>query len=148
MAWSMSLLYALIIIPLEMIFNNYAKCEFFHSSVMSHFVCQISCLITDKLIIPQSWLTVATGHYFHLIAVTSQVDNQNLCFKLDGKKKFSLKFKSGRAAFLGRLWNGKSGEKFHYLCTPLLPPFWCAAESSLIIKPMNPYLSTPDLFVW
>lgn len=101
----------------------------------------ISCLITDKLIIPQSWLTLPTGHYFHLIAVTSQDDNENLCFKLDGKEEFSLKFKSGRAAFLGRLWNGKSGEKFHYLCTPLLPPFWCATETSLIIKPVNPDLS-------
>lgn len=58
------------------------------------------------------------------------------------KEKFSLKFKSGIAAFLGKLQDEKTGEKLHYLCTPHLPPFWCRTETALIIKPMNPYLST------
>lgn len=70
-------------------------------------LCKIPCLITDELIIPQPWLTVATGHYFHLIAVASQDNNEKLCFKFDGKEKFSLKSKFGRAAFLAKLQNLK-----------------------------------------
>lgn len=62
------------------------------------------------------------------------------------KEKFSLKFKSGIAAFLGKLQDEKTGEKLHYLCTPT------SHHSGVELKLhwlSNPWIHIcPHLFVW
>lgn len=124
-----------------MIINNYARCEFFHSLV-------ISChsFLPDTMVnyrwVNYSPVMIYCGYWplfpldcCHISEWQWKIMLQIGCERRD---KSSLKCKTERVANLGRLQNEKAGENC-ILCTAPHPHtlLLCAIETALIIKPMN-----------
>lgn len=131
-----------------MIINNYARCEFFYSLVITHHSFLPDTMVNYRQV-NYSPVMIYCGYWLlfpldccHISEWQWKIMLQIGC---ERKEKSSLKCKTGRAANLGKFQNGKVGENYS---PPRPPPIivdnWnCTNYQTHEFRKAHSYLSTP-----